>query len=451
MMLDVYLDSQRAILGCLILKPELTANEIFDRVKPFHFSDPDYKEIFIKARELHDEGKIDKIVLQHKTPEYRRLITEIVDVTPTAANYREYIEVIIEEHKLYVAEQYREELKDILNDNDGDKLRNKTAELMSILEGSSKVKAPAGIGELFMDFTDEMDREAEYIRFGFKSLDERLYVEKGDYVVIGARPSVGKTAIALNIAHEMAKKYKTIFFSFETSKSKLASRYFANVLDIDFGNIKNRTITESEWATMVPSFSGVASRKIYFEEASGCTAEDICAVALREKAEVIFIDYLGLVSGEGKSDYERVSAISKYFHVFAQKNKILVVLLSQLNRETTKGDRPNLVNLRDSGQIEQDADTILLLHKPKEDDRMRELIIAKNKEGETGTIALDFDGKHQRFFESKRASDMFKEIRKISKAAEKDSAAKRVFGAKFTEVTDEKELEKAQQILPMGG
>ena len=450
-MLDVYYDAQRAIIGCLIIDPAICADGIFASITEEQFSDPDYRQMFLTAKELHKEGRIDRLVFQHETPQYRKLITEIVDVTPTAQNWREYIAVLVDEYRLYRADKLREEMAQLIRQSDMAGMKEKAAEMNLLFEASTRVSSPAGIGELFMNFTDEMDREAEYIRFGFKSLDERLYVEKGDYVVIGARPSVGKTAIALNIAHEMAKKYKTIFFSFETSKSKLASRYFANVLDIDFGNIKNRTITESEWATMVPSFSGVASRKIYFEEASGCTAEDICAVALREKAEVIFIDYLGLVSGEGKSDYERVSAISKYFHVFAQKNKILVVLLSQLNRETTKGDRPNLVNLRDSGQIEQDADTILLLHKPKEDDRMRELIIAKNKEGETGTIALDFDGKHQRFFESKRASDMFKEIRKISKAAEKDSAAKRVFGAKFTEVTDEKELEKAQQILPMGG
>ena len=450
MMLDVYLDSQRAILGCLILKPELTANEIFDRVKPFHFSDPDYKEIFIKARELHDEGKIDKIVLQHKTPEYRRLITEIVDVTPTAANYREYIEVIIEEHKLYVAEQYREELKDILNDNDGDKLRNKTAELMSILEGSSKVKAPEGVGELFMSFADEIDRQAEYIRFGFKSLDEKLYAEKGDYVVIGARPSVGKTAVALNMAHEISKKYKTIFYSLETSRNKLAARYFSNVLDIDFGKIKNRILSDEEKAKLVPAFAGVASRKLYFEEASGWTAQEICSSAIREGAEVIFVDYLGLVSGEGKTDYERVSAISKYFHIFAQKHKVMVVLLSQLNREGASKDKPDLINLRDSGQIEQDADIIMLLHKPKEDDNMRELIIAKNKEGEVGAVPLDFEGSRQRFFESKRSSDIFREIKKASRKV-KQTAAERVFGTAMTEVTDEKELEKAQQILPMGG
>ncbi|MBE6987982.1 MAG: hypothetical protein E7432_04295 [Ruminococcaceae bacterium] len=448
-MIDVYLDAQRAVLGCLIIDADLCAEGIFGAVRDEHFSDPEYRALFIKAKELYHTGKIDRLVFQHETPEYRNFITEIVYVTPTAHNWREYIEVLLDEYKLYQASLLREALPDMVRKNDIDTVRQKVAELNRLFEEPSAFSSPSSVGELFMEFADEMDREAEYIRFGFKSLDERLYVEKGDYVVIGARPSVGKTAIALNVAHEMAKKYKTIFFSFETSKSKLSARYFANVLGVDFGKIKQRTLSDEEKGHMLPAFAGVSSRKLYLEEASGSTAQEICAIALREKAEIIFVDYLGLVSGEGQSDYERVSAISKYFHIFAQKHKVLVVLLSQLNRETTKGDRPALVNLRDSGQIEQDADTILLLHKPKEDDRMRELIIAKNKEGEVGTIALDFDGKYQRFFESQRAHDIFKEIRKIGKASAKESAAKRVFGAKITELTDEDEIEKAQQILPL--
>ena len=447
-MLDNYYDAQRAIIGCLIIDPQKCADEIFEKVKPHHFCDPDYKALFEKAYELHNDGIIDQLVMQHKTPEYRKLIMEIVDATPTAQNYREYIAVIHDEFKLYRADELKEKLPELIRGGDVSSVHDALTEVQQLFEQTTVARSPAGVGELFMDFADGIDRHAEYIRFGFKGLDGKLFVEKGDYVVIGARPSVGKTAIALNIAHEISKKHKTIFFSFETSKEKLAARYFANVLNTDFGKIKNRTLSDEEKGNLLPAFAGVASNMIYFEEASGWTANEVCASALREKAEVIFVDYLGLVSGEGKSDYERVSAISKYFHIFAQKHKVLVVLLSQLNREGASKDKPDLVNLRDSGQIEQDADVIMLLHKPKEDDSMRELIVAKNKEGEVGSVPLDFDGSHQRFFESKRSSDIFKEIKQASRKA-KQSAADRVFGPAMTEITDEKELATAQAVLPM--
>ena len=213
-MLDVYYDAQRAIIGCLIIDPAICADGIFASITEEQFSDPDYRQMFLTAKELHKDGRIDRLVFQHETPQYRKLITEIVDVTPTAQNWREYIAVLLDEYRLYRADKLREEMAQLIRQSDMAGMKEKAAEMNLLFEASTRVSSPAGIGELFMEFTDEMDREAEYIRFGFKSLDERLYVEKGDYVVIGARPSVGKTAIALNIAHEMAKKYKTIFFSF---------------------------------------------------------------------------------------------------------------------------------------------------------------------------------------------------------------------------------------------
>ena len=143
-----------------------------------------------------------------------------------------------------------------------------------------------------------------------------------------------------------------------------------------------------------------------------------------------------------------MTRITKHFHTFAQRHKILVIVLSQRSREGGK-EKPTLSSLRDSGQIEQDADVVMLLHKPREEDTMRELIIAKNKEGVVCPLPLDFDGSRQRFFESTRAKEIFREIRKISKNS-KNSAAQRIFGQKeetFTEICDPVQIKLAKEAF----
>lgn len=448
---DAYRDAQMAIIGCLLINSKLCSAEIFDKLRPEHFTLPEYQTLFIKARELYEAREpIDRIMMIHKADSYRSIIIELLEVTPTAQNYREYIEVMLEEYKRYRAQELLRDANESALNGDLPALRELSADIVSLIDGGENEKA-SSLAELFGEFCDEMDRKPQYIRFGFKDLDSKLFVEKGDYVVIGARPSVGKTALALNCAGICAREYKTIFFSLETDKAKLAARYFSSSLGIDFSKIKNRALDDDEKGAMAESYLTVARNKLYFKNASGKTAQEICAAALREQAEIIFIDYLGLVESESRSlsTYEKVSAISKYFHTFAQKHKVLVVLLVQLNREAAGKESPTLAHLRDSGQIEQDADVIILMHKPKKNDNMRELIVAKNKEGETGSVPLDFDGKHQKFFESKRSSDIFREIRKLSKKDKDEAAVLRVFGTTFTEVTDQDELAAAQQALPM--
>ena len=137
--------------------------------------------------------------------------------------------------------------------------------------------------------------------------------------------------------------------------------------------------------------------KLEVVSAAGWTAEQIKSKAVQARADVIFVDYLTLMKASGKTPYERATQISMDLHTLAQQMEIAVIALAQLNR-AGKGD-PDMTSLRESGQIEQDADAILLIHWPDQEDSTRELIIAKNKEGETGKNFLRFDGKHQTFSE----------------------------------------------------
>ena len=447
---DAYINAQAGVLGCLIIDSPRCAAEIFSCLKTEHFSVTGYAALFEGARELYFEGRpIDHITLGAKIPEYASLMLSIVEQTPTAANFREYAAAVKEEYVYDRVLRLSDELTVQAARRDTEGMRETSAAVIAALDGEGENDRPLGIADIFGDFLDEMDRKPEYISYGIKALDGRMYTEKGDYVVIGARPSVGKTAIALNFAYEMSEKYRTVFYSLETGESKLAARFFANVMDTDFGKIKSRSLSDSEKAELAMKYAPVAKRKIFFRNASGKTAFEICSAALRDRAEVVIIDYMGLIGGTARSEYERVSAISKEFHTFAQRHKVLVIMICQLSREGGR-DRPTLAALRDSGQIEQDADAVLLLHKPLEDDPLRELIIAKNKEGITGSVALDFDGSRQRFFESERAGMVLRKSREGKKGSD---VVARVLGNDWTKgsrATKAENEEMARQLKMEG-
>jgi replicative DNA helicase len=259
--------------------------------------------------------------------------------------------------------------------------------------------------EGFRNFMDNIGVKKEYIETGIKVLDKTLKISKGDYIVLGARPSVGKTAFALQVAWEMGFKHKVVFYSFETSTEKIYNRVVSAQARINFGQIVNGTVPESDKPMVEYAMDGVLKNSFKCIEASGMTVAEIQASAVREKAEIIFIDYLGLINSgiENKalSSYETVTKISKDLHTLAQRRKIAIFALAQLNRQGDEKE-PSLTSLRDSGQIEQDADAVLLLARHQDKDSVdeesgRALSIAKNKEGTLGKILFFFNGENQRF------------------------------------------------------
>lgn len=167
-------------------------------------------------------------------------------------------------------------------------------------------------------------------------------------------------------------------------------------------DIKNRVV--KNWQSKKELFDKLKGLNFEIVEAAGYNIEQIRAKAIQLNADIIFIDYLGLIQGAGRTIYEKTTQISMDIHTMAQQLNKVVFALVQLNRETEHSDkRPTMANLRDSGQIEQDADIIMLLHKPDEkikemkNEGTRDLIICKNKEGKTGLVPLHFDGDKQRF------------------------------------------------------
>lgn len=250
--------------------------------------------------------------------------------------------------------------------------------------------------DVLNDYVLHMDEKPVYIKTGLERLDEALHISPGDFIIIGGRPSSGKTALSLQIAASMAKQdYTVYYFSLETSKRKLGARLMANQIYCPLDTVKNKAVSLNE----IDGQAKNMKMPLYIRSAAGKNVAWMKAQALRKKAQVIFVDYLQLIHETGAKDrYAAITAISIALHELAQTTGIVVVALAQLNRNPSKpGATPTNSDLRESGQIEQDADAIILLSGDNPDKYLFRL--SKNKEGEIGDLPITFNKQIQRFQE----------------------------------------------------
>lgn len=247
-----------------------------------------------------------------------------------------------------------------------------------------------------------LDDKPEYISTGLKVLDNNLHLVPGNFVVIGGRPSAGKTALSLQLACEIAKNgRKVAYFSLETDSDTLYARIIANQLGVPLHTVKNKSVSINE----LDRLAAIKKYPLYVRSAAGKGVGWIRTQSIRMQAKVVFIDYLQLIHQAGAKDrYSAVTEISMALHEFAQSTGTLVVALAQLNRETARtGIPPTAADLRESGQIEQDADAIILLaQKVKTQKRPEEhyhFALEKNKEGNVGSLDITFQMETQQFKE----------------------------------------------------
>lgn len=252
------------------------------------------------------------------------------------------------------------------------------------------------------NYIRKLDDKPEYISTGLRVLDNNLHLVPGNFVVIGGRPSAGKTALSLQFACEIAKNgRKVAYFSLETDPDTLYARIIANQLGVPLHTVKNKTVSINE----LDRLADIKKYPLFVRSAAGKNVGWIRTQSIRMQAKVVFIDYLQLIHQAGAKDrYSAVTEISMALHEFAQSTGTLVVALAQLNRETARaGIPPTAADLRESGQIEQDADAIILLaQKVKTQKRPEEhyhFALEKNKEGNVGSLDITFQMETQQFKE----------------------------------------------------
>lgn len=395
------LHAEQAVIGDILLDAPAVLPEALLELAPEDFENAALREIFSTCRELYMGGKpVDAVtVLNAVGPGYREIVLAAAESVPSVKNYSAYIRIVRNAAKLRAAAAAAESLLDDLQENDDvEHCRENAAEILRALDdrtADDAVSAKEGL----LNFLDSLDKPRTYITTGFGRVDKYLFIEPGDYIVIGGRPSSGKTAFTLQMMLHMAARWPTAYFSLETRPDKLFDRIVACHNRVNLGDIKRRSVPDADLSKITAGSDDFFRLKCHVVPAAGWTVEQIRAKTVQLGAKVIFVDYIGLVRGDARTNYERVTQISMQLHTLAQQLGVVVIALSQLSRSDDLG----MASLRDSGQIEQDADAILLLDRAKDteqiDNGKRTLVIAKNKEGRLGRIEFNLDGARQRFYQ----------------------------------------------------
>ena len=276
----------------------------------------------------------------------------------------------------------------------------------SLLETAKKCRS--GISERSKEYKETGKIARKGLSTGYEDIDGLLDgLKPGNLIVLAARTGVGKTAFAINLAHNISIKNKTpmLFFSLEMDKEELVNRIFSVDSGVSSSRMAKGTVTESDDRKIDESLARFDSAQLYIREKSGLTLSDIRAQTRRlieaYGIKILIIDYLQLIQPSAKSDNRQteVAEISRGLKILAKDFKIPVICLAQLSRKTEERESkiPILSDLRESGAIEQDSDAVIFLSRPDMYDRSRkpgvmEVIIAKNRHGKTGSIDLRFDG-----------------------------------------------------------
>lgn len=399
---SLYLEAQSGVIGSVLLDAKPLAGEVLHRTKEEDYTGA-LRTIYCAIRSLFMAGRpIDPVtVLSEIGGEYRDTLMQLMEMTPTAANCMEYIKLTVEQSRLSRLQGLAAELSGCRAVEDAQTVISK----MNRLIGERTSTRIVSLDEGLLDFYDRQKKEPNLLPWGYDPMDETLKAEYGDFVIIGGYPSAGKTAFSLQLAWFQSSHKRVGYFSLETKPEKLIDRLVATVCGVDFGRIKGHTMNGTDWADCEIKANTFCGRNLDLIQASGMTVLDIKSNILSKRYDIVYIDYLQLIEPENRrrSDFEQVTQISKDLHRLAAETGVAVCALSQLSRPEKSGAKekaPGLHSLRQSGQIEQDAENVMLLYKEKPNHRRsrRCLKVAKNKDGEAGGIMFfHFDGSKQRF------------------------------------------------------
>ena len=388
------MNAYKVLLGAILIKPDLAPYSLLD-LELEHFP-ADLQPVFAALSGLWNaKGKLDAVEACARYPEQKAAILECVQecenecVHLTRDHVREWTQLVREQAALTQFQSLALQAGSSLTTfADLPDLYGKMGEALTLDLEEQDFKP---IGELVDNYIRRLDEKPRYIPTGIPVVDRYLNLSPGNLFIIGGRPSAGKTALSLQIACEQARRgFRVCYFSLETDPDTLTARIFANRLAVPLADVKAKAVPQSE----LDDLAELHKLPLFIRSASGKGAGWIKAQAQRMKAQVIFIDYLQLLTAsKAKDRYQQITSISIALHELAQTTGILVVALAQLNRNAAHAS-PSTADLKESGQLEQDADAILLL---SGDEAKYQAILAKNKEGRIGEIPLTFDKPRQRF------------------------------------------------------
>ncbi|MDY6367280.1 MAG: replicative DNA helicase [Clostridia bacterium] len=428
-------EAEQALLGCLLLDQEVQT-EIFSKLKVEDFYSEANRYVFSAMDKLSKENKlIDLVTISDVLEKEGNLeaagginyLTDLADVMASTANYSEYLDIVKRDS---VLRKLISSASEIINDCRKSKdmssslaiAEKKIYDISTATDSGKLVRIDSVIPEVLMrvELASSDKSALRGIRTGYKGLDSLTDgLHKSDLIILAARPSVGKTSFAMNIVGNVALQgYTCAVFSLEMSKEQIVQRLMCSIADVSMSNASRGEMTNEEWMRFLRAREILGKSKIFIDESGMSTPREILSQCRRLKAkhglDLIMIDYIQLMDsglgGKEESRQREITEISRRLKLIAKELNVPVIALSQLSRavETRKGV-PQLSDLRESGAIEQDADIVMFIHRPdkgadqadldsgKVKKNVAQIVLAKQRNGATGTVELYFDGERTKF------------------------------------------------------
>ena len=423
-------EAEQAVIGSLLVDSG-KFDDVSAILSPYFFYNKQNEQIFREMQILQSAGKpvdfvtvldaIDSAGIFSSKEDAKVYLYSIAETVPAISNVLTYAQIVKDR---YITRTLINACKDVI-DSASDSFNTPESlldlaeqKIYEIREGKDSSEM-SSIMDVSFNVLADLEKlngpdKSKYlgISTGFSYLDRiTTGLNKSDLIVLAARPSVGKTSFALNICSNIVRTRNDIavaVFSLEMTKEQIAQRIISSLAGVKSQKFRTGEFTDDEMDRITEATSELYSAKLYLDDTSGISLQEIKAKARRIKnLGLIVVDYLQLMSGSGRRSENRVNEISEItrsFKVMAKELNVPIILLSQLSRGTEKEKRrPMLSDLRDSGSIEQDADIVMFLHRESaEEDReatMQEilLLVAKNRHGEIRNIHLNFEGDITRF------------------------------------------------------
>lgn len=400
------LDLEKAIIGSMVWNYD-SLEKGLRLLEPEDFSVPINSELFGIIKDLKadniDPGLINinnEVAKRKNVPRKEAFLGYVEDLVKTesvSAHFDSYVVSLLERRKRDKLKEAGVLLQDYSEDgsmNVGDIVRDIEKR---IEEMNDRDPQAANVDE-HKTVNDLQSRDSDYLKTGFNSIDELTYgLCKGELVILAARPSVGKTALALNIARNVSEDRGVLFYSFEMSKRDLRLRLLASECEINMNRIKFDVLDEIERGETEAVYQKIRKLNLDINESSSLSVDDIVNLSMGKvkykKVDFVVIDYLTLIKTIGNQNrYLQIGEITRSLKRLAKDMGVPILLLAQLGRgvEAREKQKPRLSDLRESGDIEQDADKVFFLYQPDQESEDIDLLVAKNRNGAVGKVSLKF-------------------------------------------------------------
>ena len=432
------IDAEEAILGAILVNPNCM-NKIVEQLKPESFYKPAHRYVYDAMLQLYNsQDKIDIVSVSDilninqklELVGGRAFVNDLSYKTITTTNVEYYARIVQEKAiKRSLINAGSEIVSSGYDLNPIEESLELAEKLIFDIASAKASKSLSPIKDIVYDTYAKIEErynnrgQLSGIPTDFYDLDNMLNgLQRSDLIILAARPAMGKTAFALNIAQNVALRAKVpvAIFSLEMSKQQLVQRLLCSEAEVDSHRLKTGEMQAKDWEKLAVAMDNLSSASIYIDDTAGCTITDIRAkcrrLAMAEKnLGLIVIDYLQLIEGTGREDrMQQISSISRGLKILAKELNVPIISLSQLSRavESRPDKRPMLSDLRESGSIEQDADIVMFIYRDEyyrnandeEDDAEKaknkgeaEIIIAKHRNGSVGTVKLLFQGSITKF------------------------------------------------------